>query len=163
MHQIEDLIEVKTMINGVMVHRQVPSRMHLGEFLRAEMGLNGLHLGCEHGVCGACTILVDGLLVRSCLMLAAQIDGCKVQTIEGVVESGEAQMMVGAFQNKNAAQCGFCSPAMILTTLEIIKKPHRPTREQIREAISGNYCRCTGYQAIVDAVEEVLDQKESKL
>ena len=162
MAQFEDYIEIETLINGEVVHRQVPSRMHLGDFLRIEMGLSGLHLGCEHGVCGACTVLVDGLLVRSCLMLAAQIHGCKIQTIEGVVESGAAKQMVDAFQKKNAAQCGFCSPAMILTTLEITKKPIRPKREQIREAISGNYCRCTGYQAIVDAVEDVFDQKENK-
>ena len=96
MQYVENYVEIKTLINGLAVHRHVPSRMHLGDFLRIEMDLIGLHLGCEHGVCGACTVLVDGLLVRSCLMLAAQIDGCSVQTIEGVVDSGEAQIMVNA-------------------------------------------------------------------
>jgi carbon-monoxide dehydrogenase small subunit len=95
-------------------------------------------------------------------MLAAQIDGCEVQTIEGAVETGEVDLLMNAFQKRNAAQCGFCSPAMILTTAEIIKKTDRPTREEIREAISGNFCRCTGYQAIVDAVEDIFDQRETK-
>ncbi len=156
----KDLIEIRCSINGKSVHEQVISRMHLGDFLRTQLDLNGVHLGCEHGVCGACTVLIDGLLVRSCLMLAAQADGCEIQTIEGAVESGAANKMIDAFQKRNAAQCGFCSPAMILTTAELVKRVKRPSRDEIREAISGNYCRCTGYQAIVDAVEDVLDQHQ---
>ena len=159
---VKENIEITCVINGKPVRQTVLSRMHLGDFLRGQLDLNGIHLGCEHGVCGACTVLVDGLLVRSCLMLAAQIDGCEVQTIEGAVETGEVDLLMKAFQKRNAAQCGFCSPAMILTTAEIIKKTDRPTREQIREAISGNFCRCTGYQAIVDAVEDIFDQRDTK-
>ena len=157
MHQIEDLIEVKTMINGVMVHRQVPSRMHLGDFLRVEMGLNGLHLGCEHGVCGACTILVDGLLVRSCLMLAAQIDGCKVQTIEGVVESGEAQMMVSAFQNKNAAQCGFCTSGILIACFSMISNNNKLKESEIKEKLKDNLCRCGVHHKIIKSVLKVMN------
>ena len=161
MEPVKENIEITCLMNGKPVRQTVLSRMHVGDFLRSHLDLNGVHLGCEHGVCGACTVLVDGLLVRSCLMLAAQIDGCDIQTIEGVVESGVANQLIDAFQKRNAAQCGFCSPAMILTTVEIIKKTCRPTRQEIREAISGNYCRCTGYQAIVDAVEDALDQLEA--
>lgn len=161
MDHLKDCIEIACLINGKPVRQSVLARMHLGDFLRSQLDLNGVHLGCEHGVCGACTVLVDGLLVRSCLMLAAQIDGCDIQTIEGVVESGIVTPLIDAFQKRNAAQCGFCSPAMILTTAEILKKTSRPTREQIREAISGNYCRCTGYQSIVDAVEDALDQLQA--
>jgi carbon-monoxide dehydrogenase small subunit len=160
MFEPKELVEINTVINGQKVQKRVSVRMHLADFLRSDLGLNGVHLGCEHGVCGACTILVDDLLVRACLMLAVQIDGCRIETIEGAVESGRVAQIVAAFQQRNAAQCGFCSPAMVLTASELVKQKLRPSRDQIREGISGNYCRCTGYQSIVDAIEDIYDGKK---
>ncbi len=149
-------------VNGVRMTRQIPARMHLVDFLRDELDLTGSHVGCEHGVCGACTVRVDGLIVRGCLMLAVQCDGATVDTIEGVSESGEAATLQAAFHRLNALQCGFCTPGMLMAGLDLLE--HRPdaNREQIREHLSGNYCRCTGYQAIVDAVESVLMERRAK-
>jgi carbon-monoxide dehydrogenase small subunit len=129
------------------------------DFLRDELGLTGSHIGCEHGVCGACTVRVNGDIVRGCLMLAVQADGCKVDTIEGLSDSGEIKDLQKAFHEKNALQCGFCTPGMLMAAQDLVLKDSRPSREQIREHISGNYCRCTGYQAIVDAIEEVVNGK----
>jgi len=120
------------------------------------MGLTGTHIGCEQGVCGACTVRVDGHIVRGCLMLAVQAEGRCVETIEGLSDSGEIADMQDAFHKRNALQCGFCTPGMLLTAQDLAQKNPHATREQIREHISGNYCRCTGYQAIVDAVETTL-------
>ena len=139
---------------GSRVGARVPARQHLVDFLREDLGLTGAHLGCEHGVCGACTVRVDGQIVRGCLMLAAQADGANVETIEGTDERVAA--LQRAFHERNAAQCGFCSPAMLITAADLVGRNPRATREEIREHISGNYCRCTGYQAIVDAIESVL-------
>jgi carbon-monoxide dehydrogenase small subunit len=127
------------------------------DFLRDELGLTGSHIGCEHGVCGACTVRVDGAIVRGCLMLAVQANGCKVDTIEGLSDSGELRHLQKAFHEKNALQCGFCTPGMLMAAQDLVLKHQKPTREEIREHISGNYCRCTGYQAIVDAIEEVVN------
>jgi len=149
-------------VNGETVDAQVPVRMHLVDYLRDELGLTGSHLGCEHGVCGACQVMVDGQVVRGCLTLAIQADGKKVQTVEGLTENRELQELQAAFLKHNAFQCGFCSSGMLLTALEITKHHKHATRDEIRELISGNYCRCTGYQAIVDAIESVLVKSSSE-
>ena len=144
------------MVNGSRVTARVPARQHLVDFLREDLGLTGAHLGCEHGVCGACTVVVDGEIVRGCLMLAAQADGASVETIEGLTERGRLSALQRAFHERNAAQCGFCTPAMLITAADLIERRSAATREEIREYIGGNYCRCTGYQAIVDAIEGVM-------
>lgn len=152
---MDQTLETTITVNGQAVTRRIPARMHLVDFLREELGLTGSHLGCEHGVCGACTVRVNGEIVRGCLMLAVQADGCAVDTIEGLSDSGELKELQQAFHEKNALQCGFCTPAMLLAAQDLLKKNPKPDREAIRAHISGNYCRCTGYQAIVDAIEEV--------
>lgn len=151
----QERFEIRFTLNGSELCATVPVRKHLADFLREDMELKGTHLGCEHGVCGACTVLLDGEPVRGCLVLAVQIDGRQVETIEGAVRSGRVGALVDAFQERNAGQCGFCSPAMILTAAELLSRVPNPTRRQVREQISGNYCRCTGYEAIVDAVVKV--------
>ena len=151
-----DEADITLTVNGSVVSRRVAVRRHLVDFLREHLGLTGAHLGCEHGVCGACTVRVDGEIVRGCLMLAAQADGASVETIEGLTERKALDDLQHAFHQRNAAQCGFCTPAMLITAAELVGRSPRPTREEIREHISGNYCRCTGYQAIVDAIESVL-------
>jgi len=140
-------------VNGETVTRRVESRTNLVDFLRYDLGLTGSHVGCEHGVCGACTIRMDGQIVRGCLTLAAQADGAEVWTIEGISETNEIRPLQKAFVERNALQCGFCTPGMLLTIAELIERKPDASREEIREFISGNFCRCTGYQAIVDAVE----------
>jgi carbon-monoxide dehydrogenase small subunit len=137
----------------------VQARVHLVDFLRDELGLTGSHIGCEHGVCGACTVRVNGEIVRGCLMLAVQANGCKVETIEGLSDSGELAGLQKRFHEKNALQCGFCTPGMLMAAQDLLLQNRKPTREQIRDHISGNYCRCTGYQAIVDAIEETVNGK----
>ena len=149
-------LETTFTLNGERVTRRIPVRQNLVDFLREEMGLTGTHIGCEHGVCGACTVRVDGKIVRGCLMLAVQAEGRHVETIEGVSDSGEIADLQDAFHKRNALQCGFCTPAMLLTAQDLAKQNPNASREQIREHLSGNYCRCTGYQAIVDAVETTL-------
>ena len=146
-------------VNGIEVTRRIPARQHLVDFLREELGLTGSHVGCEHGVCGACTVRVDGEIVRGCLMLAVQANGCKVETIEGLSDSGELAGLQKAFHAHNALQCGFCTPGMLLAARDLQLANPKASRDEIRAHLSGNYCRCTGYQAIVDAVEEVLHGK----
>jgi carbon-monoxide dehydrogenase small subunit len=146
-------------INREPTTAEVPVRLNLVDFLRGNVGLTGAHVGCEHGACGACTILVDGRLARGCLMLAVQADGAEVETIEGADESGRISKLQGAFHRLNALQCGFCTPAMLLTAAELLKINPKPTRDEIRDWISGNLCRCTGYQAIVDAIFEVANDQ----
>ena len=143
-------------VNGTQVTRAIPARQHLVDFLREELGLTGSHLGCEHGVCGACTIRVNGEIVRGCLMLAVQANGCRVDTIEGLSDSKELARLQDAFHRHNALQCGFCTPAMLMAAQDLLNLKKQPSREEIRAHISGNYCRCTGYQAIVDAIEEAI-------
>jgi aerobic carbon-monoxide dehydrogenase small subunit len=158
----QEVIEIDCIVNGDTVRTFVAARQHLADFLREQLELKGTHLGCEHGVCGACTVLLDGEPVRGCLVLAAQVDGRKIETIEGAVRSGRVDALLEAFHERNAGQCGFCSPAMVLTTAELLAQNPSPSREEVREHISGNYCRCTGYQAIVDAVMDVAaDRKGS--
>jgi aerobic carbon-monoxide dehydrogenase small subunit len=146
-------IKVSLTVNGEAVTAMVPARMHLADFVRDELGLTGTHIGCEHGVCGACTIRLNGDIVRGCLVLAVQADGAEVETIEGVSDTGEVGDLQKAFQERNALQCGYCTPGMLLAAQELLAREARPSREAIREHLSGNYCRCTGYHAIVDAVE----------
>jgi carbon-monoxide dehydrogenase small subunit len=148
--------EISVIVNGVTVTRRVLARQHLIDFLREDLGLTGSHVGCEHGVCGACTVRVDGQIVRGCLTLAVQADGRRVDTIEGLSDSGELAALQEAFHRRNAAQCGYCTPGMLVAAQDLVASNPKATREQIREHLSGNYCRCTGYQAIVDAIEDVL-------
>ncbi|MBV9346364.1 MAG: (2Fe-2S)-binding protein [Pseudolabrys sp.] len=152
-------IDITLTVNGERITERVDARTTLVDFLRETLSLTGSHVGCEHGVCGACTVRVDGVIVRGCLMLAAQCDGATVETIEGVSDLGEIADLQSAFEKRNALQCGFCTPGMLLTAQELLRGEAVPSREQIREHISGNYCRCTGYQAIVDAIEAVAQQR----
>ena len=155
----EHRCDLSLTVNGEPVHETVDARQTLVDFLREQLVLTGSHVGCEHGVCGACTVRVNGLIVRGCLMLAAQCEGAKVETIEGLSDTGEIADLQEAFEKRNALQCGFCTPGMLLTAQELLAAGGVPSREKIREHISGNYCRCTGYHAIVDAIEAVAQQR----
>jgi aerobic carbon-monoxide dehydrogenase small subunit len=146
-------IPISLDVNGERVDAQVLPRLNLADFLREQLQLTGTHLGCEHGVCGACTVRVNGEIVRSCLMLAVQAHGASVQTIEGLSDSGEVADLQAAFRDRNALQCGYCTPGMLMAAQDWLKRQVEPDRERIRQHLSGNYCRCTGYQAIIDAVE----------
>jgi aerobic carbon-monoxide dehydrogenase small subunit len=146
-------------VNGEQVRERVDARKSLVDFLREDLSLTGSHVGCEHGVCGACTVRVDGVVVRGCLMLAVQCDGARVETIEGVSDLGEIADLQSTFETRNALQCGYCTPGMLLTAQELLASGGVPSRDEIRAHISGNYCRCTGYQAIVDAVEAVAQSR----
>ena len=148
-----DRFDITLMVNGVSVSRRVEARQHLVDFLREELGLTGSHLGCEQGACGACTVRVNGEIVRGCLMLALQADGARVETIEGLSESGAIADLQRAFHERNALQCGFCTPGMLIAAAELLESSPGATRDEIRTHLAGNYCRCTGYHAIVDAVE----------
>jgi len=156
---MEHEVDTALTVNGVEVRRRIPARLHLVDFLREELGLTGSHIGCEHGVCGACTLRVNGEIVRGCLMLAVQANGCNVETIEGLSDSGELAGLQKAFHAHNALQCGFCTPGMLMAARDLQLTNPKATRDEIRAHLSGNYCRCTGYQAIVDALEEVLHGK----
>jgi carbon-monoxide dehydrogenase small subunit len=147
--------DITLTVNGEETRATVDARKTLVDFLREDVALTGSHVGCEHGVCGACSVRVDGAVVRGCLMLAVQCDGMRVETIEGVADTDEIADLQEAFIARNALQCGFCTPSMLLTAQELLAAGGIPSREQIRMHLSGNYCRCTGYQAIVDAVEAV--------
>lgn len=140
-------------VNGERVEAHVLPRLNLADFLREHLKLTGTHVGCEHGVCGACTLRLNGEIVRSCLILAVQTQDAVIETIEGLSDSGEVADLQAAFRDRNALQCGFCTPGMLMAAQDLLKQCSEPDREQIREHLSGNYCRCTGYQAIVDAVE----------
>ena len=159
---MEKNVDINVTVNGQSVSRRVSARTNLVDFIRYELELTGSHVGCEHGVCGACTIRVDGNIVRGCLMLAAQVDGANVETIEGVSDGGEISDLQDEFLKRNALQCGFCTPGFLLTAQELLSENPNPSRDQIREFISGNYCRCTGYQAIVDAIETVSVKRKPK-
>src|SRR4051812_29932723 len=152
-------LDLRMMVNGEPVAEPVEPRLTLVDFLRETLGLTGSHVGCEHGVCGACTVRLNGAIVRGCLTLAVQCEGASVETIEGVSDGGSIADLQEAFRLRNALQCGFCTPAMLLTAQELLSSGAVPTRDQIREHISGNYCRCTGYQAIVDAIESVAQAR----
>ncbi len=149
-----DLKTINVSINGMDTTLAVQPRTHLADILRTELGLTGTHIGCEHGVCGACTVFVDGATVRACLVLAVQADGAFVETIEGLTEAADPTLLAlqAAFCERNALQCGFCTPGVLATAVELLREIRQPSRAEIRDRISGNYCRCTGYQAIVDAI-----------
>ena len=154
--------DVIVTVNGEEVRERVDARTTLVDFLREEVGLTGSHVGCEHGVCGACSVRLDGTVVRGCLTLAVQCDGARIDTIEGVSDTGEIADLQRAFVERNALQCGFCTPGMLLSAQELLAAGGVPGRETIRAHLSGNYCRCTGYQAIVDAVEAVAKARSGK-
>jgi carbon-monoxide dehydrogenase small subunit len=155
-------LDIALTVNGEPVSERVEARKTLVDFLREDLALTGSHVGCEHGVCGACTVRVDGEIVRGCLMLAVQCDGAKVETIEGLSDSGELADLHAAFAQRNALQCGFCTPGMLAAAQDLLKAGTVPSRDEIRQHLSGNYCRCTGYQAIVDAVESVAAARAGK-
>ena len=142
---------VRLTVNGTAYEREVAPRMHLGDFLREELRLTGTHLGCEHGVCGACTVVVDGVPARACLMLAVQADGAEIRTVEGLARDGTLHPIQEAFWNRHGLQCGFCTPGMLTTLAAVLEENPEIDEPGIREAISGNICRCTGYESIVDA------------
>jgi carbon-monoxide dehydrogenase small subunit len=146
-------IAIALTVNGEAVAAEVKPRLNLADFLRDDLGLTGTHVGCEHGVCGACTVRLDGEIVRACLTLAVQADGCAVETIEGLSDSGEIADLQNAFRDRNALQCGYCTPGMLITAQDLLRRKAQPDRAEIREHLAGNYCRCTGYHAIVDAIE----------
>ena len=153
----EETLEISLTVNGEFLTRTVHVRQHLVDFLRMDLGLTGTHLGCEHGICGACSVRVDGLVVRGCLMLAVQADGAAVVTIEGLTETGEIAELQKNFVERHALQCGFCTPGMQVTLAELLRDTKSFNRSEIREYISGNLCRCTGYHAIIDAVETTIE------
>jgi carbon-monoxide dehydrogenase small subunit len=155
-------LDIALTVNGEPIAERVDARTTLVDFLREALALTGSHVGCEHGVCGACTVRVNGEIVRGCLMLAAQCDGASVETIEGLSDAGDVADLQAAFATRNALQCGFCTPGMIVAAEDLLARGGIPSREAIRAHLSGNYCRCTGYQAIVDAVEQVAQQRAKR-
>ncbi len=146
-------------VNGILVNAEIEPRRHLVDFLREDLHLKGPHLGCEQGACGACTVKVNGQIIRGCLFLAVQANGAVVETIEGLTKSGALADLQESFMRHNAMQCGFCSSGMLLAAAELIEKQPKASREEVREWISGNYCRCTGYHSIVDAIMDVLEAR----
>jgi aerobic-type carbon monoxide dehydrogenase small subunit (CoxS/CutS family) len=153
---------IRVTVNGLPRRCVVAPRQHLVDFLREDLGLTGSHLGCEHGVCGACTVRLDGEVVRGCLVLAVQADGSTVETVEGLTEGGTMRDLQDAFVARNALQCGYCTPGMLMAAAELLEQRPDATRDDVRQWISGNYCRCTGYQAIVDAICEVLAARRGR-
>ncbi len=158
----EPMAEISCTVNGQPVRAHVPLRQSLVDFVRHGLGLTGSHVGCEHGVCGACHAVVDGRVVRGCLMLAVQVDGRTVTTIETDQPTAQMRALQDTFFERAALQCGFCTPGMILQASELLTRTAAPTRAEIRDALSGNYCRCTGYHAIVDAVETAAARLRDK-
>jgi aerobic-type carbon monoxide dehydrogenase small subunit (CoxS/CutS family) len=154
---MSDMRQVELSVNGTRVSVQVETRVNLADFLRHDMGLTGTHLGCEHGVCGACTVIVDGDAVRSCLMLAVQANGKSVTTLEGLATQDTLHPVQQAFQDNHGLQCGFCTPGMIMSLTAFLEHNPNPDEHDIRESISGNICRCTGYQGIVAAGMDAAD------
>ena len=155
-----DPVEISVTVNGRAHRRQVEPRVHLADFLRHDLGLTGTHIGCEQGVCGNCTVLVDGEAVKSCLMFAAQADGCVVRTVESLAEGDELHPLQEAFKEAHALQCGYCTPGFLMMATTIAAEDGRPTRDELRERLAGVLCRCTGYQNILTAMERYLDDRE---
>jgi len=153
------LLDISLTVNGEQVSERVEARKSLADFLREDLALTGTHTGCEHGVCGTCTVRVNGEIVRACLTLAVQCDGATVETIEGLSDAGEVADLQAAFAQRNALQCGYCTPGMLIAAQDLLARGGIPSRDAIRDHLSGNYCRCTGYQAIVDAVEAIAKQR----
>ena len=149
---------IELVVNGESLTRTVDHRRNLVDFIRYDLELTGTHVGCEHGVCGACTILVDGKPVRGCLMFAVQANGCEITTLEGIPTTGKAQKLREAFAKRNALQCGFCTPGMITSAIDYVQNDGDPSEDKIRKHLSGNYCRCTGYQSIIEAIQDVISE-----
>jgi carbon-monoxide dehydrogenase small subunit len=156
------ILDINVRVNGEDISARVEARKTLVDFLREDLSLTGTHIGCEQGVCGACTVVLDGAVVRGCLVLAVQCDGAAVETIEGVSDSGDIADLQLAFQQRNALQCGYCTPGMLIGAQDLLARGGVPSRDTIREHLSGNYCRCTGYQAIVDAIESVAQARSAR-
>ncbi|SNT32033.1 carbon-monoxide dehydrogenase small subunit [Tardiphaga sp. OK246] len=144
---------IELTVNGEAMTHSVEPRLLLSDFIRGDLGLTGTHVGCEHGVCGACTVLLDGVSVRSCLTFAVQADGCVIETVESLAQDDALSPLQNAFRDAYGLQCGFCTPGFLMTATELLRAVRSPGREQVREALSGNLCRCTGYETIIDAVE----------
>ena len=159
---MNDRVAIRLTVNGATVERDVQPRLNLVDFLREELGLTGTHWSCEHGACGACTVRVDGEIVRGCLIFAVQLDGATVETVEGLTDSGALAELQAAFHARNAVQCGYCTPAMLLTADALLRYDPDPSRDAIRAALSANYCRCTGYHAIVDAVADAARKRAKR-
>jgi len=151
--KMRETVTIRVCVNGIDYERVVEPRLLLSDFLRESVGLTGTHVGCEHGICGCCTVMVDGLTARSCLMFAVQTDGAEVTTIEGLANGGKLHPLQEAFWEHHGLQCGFCTPGMLFSALELLNENPRPTDQEIREGISGTICRCTGYYQIVQAVK----------
>ncbi|PKN87262.1 MAG: (2Fe-2S)-binding protein [Chloroflexi bacterium HGW-Chloroflexi-8] len=148
-----DKMKVKITVNGTLYEREVEPRLLLSDFIRHDLGLTGTHVGCEHGLCGACTVLMNGEAVRSCILFTVMADGADIKTVESLGTMEKMHPIQEAFQEKHALQCGFCTPGFLMTTVEYLGKNPNPTAEEAREAIDGNFCRCTGYENIVEAVQ----------
>lgn len=160
---MEEDLAIVVEVNGQTYRKTAPPRLLLSDFLRHDLGLTGTHVGCEHGVCGACTILVDGEAVRSCLLFAVQMDGRSLSTVEGMAaEDGTLHPLQQAFHQEHALQCGFCTPGFLLSLMPFLDENPRPTEAEIRQALSGNLCRCTGYQNIVEAVKRYVTTRDAK-
>ena len=153
--------QITLTINGEKHIEDVPVRMNLADFIRTKIGLTGTHVGCEHGVCGACTLFLDGVTIRSCLTLAVQADGSEITTIEGFETDKNASVLIKNFHTRNALQCGYCTPGMLASSIEYIEQGNPADRELVKQHISGNYCRCTGYQAIVDAICTTIEERQN--
>jgi len=154
--------QISVTVNGTAHEAEVESRLLLVHFIREELRLTGTHIGCDTSHCGVCTVLLDGQPVKSCTVLAAQVDGCKVSTVEGLESGGKLHPIQEAFTEKHALQCGYCTPGMLVAALDLVKTEPEASRERIREHLSGNYCRCTGYEAIVDAIETVMRGRSAR-
>ena len=154
------LIPISLKVNGTRFERAVEPRRLLSDFLREDLGLKATHVGCEHGVCGTCTVLLDGEAVRSCLSFAVQADGCEVRTADGLAQGGKLSTLQQAFWEKHGLQCGFCTPGMLMVATELLERNARPTKAQIEEAISSNLCRCTGYYNIVESVQRAAEMMQ---
>ena len=156
-HDVSAAIDVSVTINGARYDTAVEARRSLSDFIREDLGLTGTHLGCEHGVCGACTVLLDGAAVRSCLMLAVQADGADITTIEGLADGDALHPIQQAMHEAHGFQCTFCAPGFLMTSLALLRDNRSPSRDEIREELSGNLCRCTGYHTILDGVERAVE------
>jgi aerobic-type carbon monoxide dehydrogenase small subunit (CoxS/CutS family) len=157
---VPDPVPISVTVNGRAYRRDVEPRVHLADFLRHELGLTGTHIGCEQGVCGNCTVLVDGEAVKSCLMFAAQADGTNVETVESLADGDQLHPLQQAFKEAHALQCGYCTPGFLMMATAIAADGGRPTRDELRDQLAGVLCRCTGYQNIITAVEQFLDERE---
>ena len=151
------MIPLRVTVNGHTYREEVEPRLLLSDFLRHTLGLTGTHVGCEHGVCGACTIRMDGVAVRSCLLLAVQADGAEIQTVEGLARAGALHPLQAAFREKHALQCGFCTPGILMAAIDFVERYPNPTRDQIVDMLAGHLCRCTGYEPIVEAIAQVVE------